>query len=223
MHRALPLLLICTVLAFPVQAQDVRYVSDDIFIVLHKGPGQEYRWKARLTAGTKLTVSGYSPDREWAEVTTERGTDGWVRSEFLSSEVPALRKLPVTEQRARELTAKNTELSSELEALNAERAELLGQLKDTDARLNAVSEELTQLKQVSGKAVQLDSDNRRLVEEAENLRAQADMLKAENQRLLDKLKSEDFINGALAVLLGVVITLVVPRLWPKRRRSSSWA
>ena len=31
------------------------------------------------------------------------------------------------------------------------------------------------------------------------------------------------MNGAMAVLLGVIITLVVPRLWPKRRRSSSWA
>ena len=71
--------------------------------------------------------------------------------------------------------------------------------------------------------MQLDVDNRRLVEEAENLRSQLDMLEAENQRLQDKLDSEDFLNGALAVLLGVIITLVVPRLWPKRRKSSSWA
>ena len=61
------------------------------------------------------------------------------------------------------------------------------------------------------------------MEETENLRSEVEMLEAENQRLQDKLKSEDFINGALAVLMGVVITLVVPRLWPKRRRSSSWA
>ena len=71
--------------------------------------------------------------------------------------------------------------------------------------------------------MQLDTDNRRLVEESENLRSQADMLKSENQRLQDKLDSEAFIDGALAVVLGVIITLVVPRLWPKRRKSSSWA
>ncbi len=223
MQRALPLLLLSALLAFPVTAQDIRYVSDDIFIVLHKGPGQEYRWKARLTAGTRLTVSRYSKDGEWAEVTTERGTDGWVRKEYLSSDVPAQRKLPATEKRAQELAAKNTELARELETLSAQKTELLNQLNSTDGELGAVSEELTQLKQISGKAVELDTNNRRLVEEAENLRSQVDMLKAENQRLTDKLKSEDFINGALAVLLGVFITLVVPRLWPKRRRSSSWA
>ena len=57
----------------------------------------------------------------------------------------------------------------------------------------------------------------------EQLRSELDMMEAENQRLQDKVESEDFINGALAVLLGVIITLVVPRLWPKRRKSSSWA
>ena len=66
-------------------------------------------------------------------------------------------------------------------------------------------------------------DNRRLVEESENLRSEVEMLEAENQRLHDKLESEDFLNGALAVLLGVIIALVAPRLQPKRRKSSSWA
>jgi SH3 domain protein len=48
------------------------------------------------------------------------------------------------------------------------------------------------------------------------------MLRAENQRLLDNLDSEDFMNGALAVLLGVVIALVSPRLIPQRRKNSGW-
>jgi SH3 domain protein len=90
-------------------------------------------------------------------------------------------------------------------------------------QLGEVNDELSQLKQISGKAVQLDTDNRRLVVSSEQLRSQLDTLEAENQRLQDKVDSEDFLNGALAVLLGVIITLVVPRLWPKRRKSSSWA
>ena len=49
------------------------------------------------------------------------------------------------------------------------------------------------------------------------------MLRADNQRLRDKLESEDFMNGALAVLLGVIIALVAPRLVPRRRKHSGWA
>ena len=36
-------------------------------------------------------------------------------------------------------------------------------------------------------------------------------------------ESQVFRNGALAVLLGVVIALIVPRLRPKRRNTSGWA
>ena len=114
-------------------------------------------------------------------------------------------------------------MQDELTALQTERDQLLGQVAEYELQLDSLGEELTQLKQISGKAVQLDEDNRRLVVSSEQLRSQQDMLEAENQRLRDNVESEDFINGALAVLLGVIITLVVPRLWPKRRKSSSWA
>ncbi len=223
MLRLLPLLLLPLILSAPAQAQDVRYVSDKVFIVLHRGPGTDYKWVAKLTPGTRLTVARTRDNGQWAEVTTDRGTTGWVSTEFLTSDTPAQVRLPAAEAQAERLGARNAELSAELESLQAEKAELLNKISSTDSTLGEVSQELTDLKKISGKAVELDADNRRLVEEAENLRSQVEMLEADNQRLQDKLKSEDFINGALAVLLGVIITLVVPRLWPKRRKSSSWA
>jgi SH3 domain protein len=223
LYRHLCLLLLCLLIAGPASAQNTQYVSDKIFIVLHKGPGTEFRWKARLTPGTRLTVSSYSDDGEWAQVNTARGTDGWVRKEYLTSETPAQLQLPQAQEKAEKLQTRNQEINGELEALKAEKVELLNHINSTGSELGSVSDELTQLKQISGKAVQLDTDNRRLVVESENLRSNVEMLEAENLRLQDKLESEDFLNGALAVLLGVIITLVVPRLWPKRRKSSSWA
>lgn len=223
MLRFVPIFLFALMFTTPLQAQDVRYVSDKIYIVLHRGPGADYRWVAKLTPGTRLKVGRSSDDGDWSEVTTDRGTNGWVRSEYLSPESPAQVKLPAALARAQELEAKNVELNQELQAIKEEKVELLNKMSASDSELGGVSQELAQLKQISGKAVQLDTDNRRLVEEGENLRSEVEMLEAENQRLTDKLKSEDFINGALAVLLGVIITLVAPRLWPKRRKSSSWA
>ncbi|MBT3411771.1 MAG: TIGR04211 family SH3 domain-containing protein [Halieaceae bacterium] len=209
--------------ALPAQAQAVKYVSDEVFVVLHKGPGAEYRWVAKLTPGTRLRMAGTAEDGEWAEVTTDRGTTGWVSTEFLSSDTPAQVRLPAAEARAAKLSTENAELNNQVAALEAEKLELLNKINSSDSELGDVSQELSNLQQVSGKAMQLDTDNRRLIEETENLRAGVDMLEAENLRLQDNLKSEDFINGALAVLMGVFITLVVPRLWPKRRKSSSWA
>ena len=222
LRSALFTLLLAVALPLPLQAQETVYVSDKVFIVLHRGPGAEYRWVAKLTPGTQLRRARLSDDGEWAEVTTTRGTSGWVRNEFLSGDSPAQVQLPAALSRAEQLSTRNAELTEELQVLQQEKVELLNRINSTEGNLGSVSDELAQLKQISGQAVQLDTDNRRLVEEAENLRSEVEMLEAENLRLTDKLRSEDFINGALAVLLGVIITLVVPRLWPKRRKNSSW-
>ncbi len=221
--RIFPLLSILLLAGQPAYAQSTRYINDEIFVALRSGPGTDYRWRGRLTPGTRLTLARTSKDGKWAEVTTARGTVGWVQTEYLTTEVPAAVRLPETLERVETLQRENRDLQQEVAAFEGEREQLLGRITDAEAALQQVTEELTQLRQVSGNAVQLDIDNRRLVEEAQDLRSSVEMLEAENQRLGDKLKSEDFINGALAVLLGVIITLVVPRLWPGRRRSSGWA
>lgn len=222
MLRLALLLLLALPATQALYAQSTTYVGDNVFVVLHRGPGAEYRWAAKLNPGTQLRAGRRSDDGDWTEVTTTRGTTGWVRSEYLTTEAPAQVKLPAALARAEQLSTRNAELTEELETVQQERVELLNRLNSTEGNLGSVADELNKLKQISGKAVQLDQDNRRLVEESENLRSEVEMLKAENQRLEDKLSSEDFINGALAVLLGVIITLVVPRLWPKRRKNASW-
>lgn len=224
MLRTLSLFTLLTLAVTESLAQDARYVSDKQYIPLRSGPGGDYRIVHRgIPSGTSLTVGRESDDGTWAEITTAAGTSGWIRTQYLMSEVPAKNRLRAAEQEAEQIAASNKALQEQLSNLEGERVELLNQVNSTDSGFKQVSEELNQLKQVSGKAVQLDTDNRRLVEESENLRSEADMLKSENQRLQDKLDSEAFIDGALAVFLGVIITLVVPRLWPKRRKSSSWA
>ena len=224
MRQTLPLFLLMLLVAGAVQARDIRYVSDKQYIPLRSGAGNEYRIVHRgIPSGTKLDVARVSGDGVWAEITTERGTTGWIRTQYLMKELPAQNKVDEAVARAEQLAEKNAALTAQLEQLQGERGQLLDKVTETDTQLGSVSEELAQLKQISGKAVQLDVDNRRLVVETETLRSEVETLESENQRLQDKLRSEDFMNGAMAVLLGVIITLVVPRLWPKRRRSSSWA
>ncbi len=215
--------------------QNVMYVSDTQYIPVRSGPGNDYRIINRgLPSGTQLAVSGQSEDGVYSEITTERGTKGWIRSQYLMSEPPAQLRLDSALARAAALETRNDELldqmassSDELQqkivALQAERDELDSRLASTSGDLVTVSNELSALKQVSANAVQLDTDNRRLAEQSEMLKSETETLQAENQRLSDKLDSEAFMNGALAVLMGVGITLGIPYVWPKRKRHSEWA
>ncbi len=224
MRLILALVAAAMLSATSVHAQEVRYVSDVQYIPLRSGPGNEYRIIHRgIPSGTRLVVSQTSEDGLFVQITTEKGTKGWIRSQYLMEKLPAQRKLDSAEKRVAELEAQNTALATEASTLKTERVDVLNQIQSTDGQLESVSRELAALKQISGKAVQLDTDNRRLIVETETLKSDLEMHKAENQRLSDRLSNDAFMNGALAVLLGVIITLAVPRLWPKRRRNSDWA
>jgi SH3 domain protein len=224
LQRALPFTLLLLIFSTAAQAADIRYISDKQFIPVRSGPGNEYRIIHRgLPSGTRLEVSRTSDNGEFSEITTAKGTSGWVRAQYLMSELPAQSKLGAAVAKAQNLEQENSELKARDSELSKDRVELLNQVSSSEGDLGTMSQELTQLKQISGNAVQLDTDNRRLTLESEELRSEVEMLKAENQRLQDKIGSEAFMDGALAVLLGVIITLVIPRLWPRRRKSSSWA
>jgi SH3 domain protein len=204
-------------------AQESRYISDEVFVVLHAGPGSNYRWLGKLIPGTQLVEKRRSTDGNWAEVATSRGTEGWVQAEYLSTEPPAQVRLPAVVRQLEEAQQESAALRSSLAELRASQSEITAQLTKSNADLQQVSEELAQLRQISGSAVETAENNRQLVEESATMRTTLDTLEADNQRLQERVRSSAFMDGAFAVFLGVIITLVVPRLWPKRKNSSSWA
>lgn len=223
MHYTLIISLIALLLSSEVLAQDIRYISDTQYVPVRSGAGTGFRIVHRgIPSGTPLTLRQVSEDGKWSEIAMDDGTSGWVRTQQLMAEAPARTQLVETAAQAEQLANENAQLAQELAALKAVRVQLEGEVDNADSTLQSLTEELAQLRQISGRSLQLDEENRRLVEETENLRAQADMLGAENLRLQESLRSSAFLDGALAVLLGVVITLVAPRLWPKRRRNDGW-
>ncbi len=223
MFRQLLVLLITLAASHCALAQETRYISDEVFIVLHAGPGSNYRWLGKLIPGTRLTEERRSTDGNWAEVRTDRGTMGWVQAEYLASEPPAQVRLSAVVRQLEDAEREAAALRGTLGEVETNRDELQGQLQASNEELQRVTEELAQLRQVSGSAIETAEQNRQLVEEASSMRMNLDTLEADNQRLQDRVQSSAFLDGALAVLLGVIIALVVPRLWPRKRSSSSWA
>jgi SH3 domain protein len=210
-------------LAWATQAQQ-HYVSDEQFVPLRSGPGTEFRIVHRgIPSGTALTVEEVSEDNKFSRIVTARGTEGWIRSQYLVQQQPARQLLSAA-------TQENDILQKELADALQQQDELLenfqsisDKLVTTEEQLNSTGGELEEVKRISANALSLDEDKKRLLEHGEMQHSRIEVLEAENLRLQDSAESDSFFNGALAVLLGVIITLLVPRLWPKRRNSSSWA
>ena len=125
----------------------------------------------------------------------------------------------------------------ELEEVSGERDRLVSQLKQRSSEMDKADEtiisltdklesteaELTEVKRVSAAALDLDLINQQLVAELESERSDADLLRLENVRLRERIGNNQMLDGALAVLLGIIVAVVAPRLWPKKRHQDGWS
>ncbi|MFT5481425.1 MAG: SH3 domain protein [Halieaceae bacterium] len=216
--------LVCMSIALPGMAQDVRYVSDVQYVSLRSGQGTSHPITHRgIRSGTRFIVHETNTDSGYSRVSTASGSTGWVGNQYLMNEPSARSQLQLLEGGASELQQKLKGLSEDVANAEVEKAGLQRQLEETELQRSQLSSELIEVKQLSGNALTLDVDNRRLVGSNEMLLQDLQITRAEVTRLRESEKSDAFINGALAVLIGVMITLAVPRLWPKKRRNSEWA
>ena len=219
------LLLAVNLVSLPAaNAQDTQYISDMMLVPVRSGAGSEFRIVNRgLPSGTALLVYGQSDDGEWTEVETRGGTRGWIPTQHLEKEPPA--GLLINDMRL------------ELEQVRGERDRLVSQLNqsfsevdDADetivsltTQLESTEAELTEVKRVSAAALDLDLMNQQLVAELESERSDADLLRLENVRLRERIVNNQIMDGALAVLLGFILAVVAPRLWPKKKRQDGWS
>jgi len=218
------LLLLLNFLAVTAYAQEQRYITDEILVPVRSGAGGEYRIVNKgLPSGTPITLFSLSEDGVWAEVETRGGTRGWLRAQYIQAELPTKILLEQAEVRYRELEADRDKLLSMLDDTQSEAYAADGELEELRERLATTDAELLEIKRISGAAIELDERNQSLARELENKRSEAELLKLENVRLKERIDSNMLIDGALAVLLGVIIAALAPRLMPKRRRNDGWS
>ena len=220
--------LFATLLAFagisPVFGQETRYVGDQLYVPIRSGAGGEYRILHKgLPSGTAITQFSESEDGVWAEVETRGGTRGWMRTQFIQENPPAAVLLKQLESELAEVEAERDRMRASLSATASEAYEAGDAAAALRQELTETKAALAEIRRVSGAAVELDAQNRVLAEELETQRSETELLRLENVRLQERISNSQIIDGALAVLLGVIITLIAPRLMPKRRNSDGWA
>lgn len=203
-------------LAVGAQAQQ-RYIDDTCFVPLRSGAGLEYRIVNQgLPSGTPVTLLETDREAGWSKIRTAGGADGWTLTRYLKNEPGAHQQI---DQVIARLGHEGEELPTLEQAVNLvvdERDALL-------AERDSLREELAEMKQLSANAMELDASNRALNEELHNLRNRMGVLESDNMRLRDDLWQKWFINGVWATGVGGLLTLLIPRLFARRRRNSEWA
>ena len=218
-------LLAMTLLCLPAaNAQDTQYISDMVLVPVRSGAGSDYRIVNRgLPSGTALLVYGQSDDGEWTEVETRGGTRGWIPTQYLQQEPPAGLLINDMRLELEQVRGERDRVVSQLNQSSSEVNEADETIVSLNTRLESTEAELTEVKRVSAAALDLDLMNQQLVAELESERSEADLLRLENVRLRERIANNQMMDGALAVLLGVILAVVAPRLWPKKNRQTGWS
>ena len=218
-------LLAMTLLCLPAaNAQDTQYISDMVLVPVRSGAGYDYRIVNRgLPSGTALLVYGQSDDGEWTEVETRGGTRGWIPTQYLQQEPPAGLLINDMRLELEQVRGERDRVVSQLNQSSSEVNEADETIVSLNTRLESTEAELTEVKRVSAAALDLDLMNQQLVAELESERSEADLLRLENVRLRERIANNQMMDGALAVLLGVILAVVAPRLWPRKKRQDGWS
>ena len=205
-------------------AQETQYISDMVLVPVRSGPGTDYRIvNLGLPSGTALLVYDLSDDGEWTEIETRGGTRGWIPTQYLQKEPPAGLLINDLRLELEQVRGERDRLVSQLNQSSTEVTEADETIVELNTTLESTQAELTEVKRVSAAALDLDLMNQQLVAELESERSEADLLRLENVRLRERIANNQILDGALAVLLGVILAVVAPRLWPKKKRQDGWS
>lgn len=215
--RHITLLLLTLSLSVSAFAE-IRYVSDVLQIQLRSGPGTQYRIIKSLQTGTALNVDNASQENGYVQVTID-GKTGWVATQYLMKEPSARIQLEKVQQELAKLKANASPTQQRLLELESQNGQLQTELETSQATLTEVTNELAHIKEISSKAVELDQSNNKLRLENSKLINEMDILRIENTRLMEQDNRDFILYGAFAVLLGVIITLIVPHLTAKKKHS----
>lgn len=189
-------------------ADETRYVRDSLTVVLRAEPQGDAQTVSSLPSGTAVTL--LETRGAMARVRTGDGKEGWLADRYLLDEPIArdrLKEANAEIERLRKLN-NSSESGRMLAALEAENSSLRSQLAEAETAV-----------QQSGS---LEQSNLELSEQNSALRQETEAARAELAQLAQSRDMEYFRNGALAVGAGALLTILIPWLRPKRRRSE-WA
>lgn len=205
--------------ANPGVAADM-YVSDSFKITLRTGPSTDNKIISMLSSGQKVEL--LEGGEEWTHVRIAggqmNGQEGWVLSRFLMSRVP-------WENQTEYLVRENGRLKEKVPLLNEKVKELNHQLREVTTTLKQQTKAHDQLKKTHTELQEGSAEYLKLKETYEvtnsalkQAQQNVTQLSEENKSLKSMLVIKWFLTGALVLLFGLMIGLVIGQ---KQKKSKS--
>lgn len=196
------------------------WVTDEFEITMRNGKGNRQTIVRMLRSGTKLQVLDKDAEAGYTMVRTRSGAEGWVLSRYLLSQPPARVTMPDVQAQLSSSEERRRKLDREKRDLAAENSALKQQLGQSESSGDNLQRELVRITDLSSSTVQIDSENRQLKQTLGETQQALEDAQAESRRLASRSNREWFVIGALVVMFGILVGLILPRI--RWRKKSSW-
>ena len=212
--RNLPTLLLMSVTLWsfpsaPAQAATV-YISDQLTVPLRSGPSGQHRILHNgLPSGTTLEIVSTDEAAGFTQIVTERGTQGWIRSQYLVNQPIAKVRLERTQSQLRNVEQQLADLKERNSSLDQTSKSQVNANEKQIEHISQLRDELTTIKKVSAAALDTEAQNQLLTETNTRLRDELDDLSEAYNRLESNAENEAILIGAGLILLGLLAGVLI--------------
>ncbi len=177
-------------------AEKTAYVTDNLSTAVRSGTSSEYRIVFYVPAGSAVTVLDDPAENGYIKVRDDRGREGWTLERFITDTKGARIRLAETQQ-------KLSEALLEIENLKKQHQ---SEIKALTSRLESANEIVEKSKSFQMELSEIQTRNT--------------TLEQQNKRLADRFQQEVFFAGAIVVVGGALIGVIIGRF--SRKKRSAW-
>lgn len=200
--RLICLALLSITISVAANADEKRYVSDELNTWVRSGPSDSHRLVGTVNAGEEVTLLQRNEQAKYGQIRESSGRIVWIPLAQLSS-TPSLRtRVPELESQLKTLTDKLTNIDT---TWNQRTAEMQKKVAQSDQIINGLKDENQQLK------------NQLIVAQKK--------VNAANVQLDDKQRAiilQWFVYGGGVAGFGLLVGLLLPRMLPRSKKKDRW-
>lgn len=209
---------VCVLLPSLVYA-DQRYVTDQFEVMLRTGPSGNHAIIRMLKSGVALTVLDPEVDNGYVRVQTNAGTEGWVLTRYLIREPVARVQLESLVKQVTRAEPKDASIRSQLNAVKIEYDNANKRITLLEAEKKEVEEQLDAIRNRAANVLAIDAENKQLQQQLAEAKAQVKTLQEQFSELSNNNEKDWFITGALVLVGGLLLGLIIPKISWRRQRS----
>jgi SH3 domain protein len=196
------------------------YISDELTVPLRSGPSGAHRIVHRgLPSGTQMEILSVDADAGFTQIRTARGTEGWIRSQYLVSEPIAKLKLAAAQRALAKAQADLSKEQARVKTLSETNRERGSQNAEHLQQIAALQAELDEIKRISAGAIEANQNNQKLTEVNARLQEELDDLAESHARLQDNTQNQMLMIGGALIFIGLIAGVLIKA----RPQRSAWS